>query len=98
MSPETLNIKIKRHNVPSLFSQCFSHLSAGPHEEEGDEEGEDGEHIYDVHSVLEEGPLVGGTRQADEVLQGEPGDAHRLDHCQGRVIDCVSRSVLSTQI
>ena len=88
MSPETLNglfyhdIIFKDHDI--------SHLGAGSHEEEGDKEGEDGEHVHDVHPVLEEGPLVGGAGQADEVLQGEPGDADRLYHRQGRVVDCVS--------
>ena len=87
MSPETLNGIFYRDII---FKNPFSHLGAGSHEEEGDKEGEDGEHVHNVHPVLEEGPLVRGARQANEVLQGEPGDAHRLYHGQGRVVDCVS--------
>ena len=78
------------NNLFNFYLHYVSHLGARAHEEEGDKEGEDSEHVNDVHPVLEEGPLVGGARQADEVLQGEPGDTHRLDHGQGRVVDRVS--------
>ena len=72
----------------------YSHVRAGAHEEESDEEWKDGEHVHNVHPVLEEGPLVGGARQPDEVLQGEPRDADSLDHRQGRVVDSVPHLVL----
>ena len=46
------------------------------------EEGEDGEHVHDVHPVLEELALGGGAQQPDDVLQGEPRDADGLYHLQ----------------
>ena len=46
------------------------------------EEGEDGEHVHDVHPVLEELALGGGAQQPDDVLQGEPGDADGLYHLE----------------
>ena len=55
-------------------------------EEERDVVGEDGENVDDVEAALEEGPLVGGGQEPEDVLEGEPGDADGLHHGQGLVL------------
>ena len=37
----------------------------------------------DIEAALEEGPLVGGGQEPEDVLEGEPGDADGLDRGQG---------------
>ena len=63
-------------------------------EEQGDEVGEDGEHVDDVHQALHELELAWGGGESEDVLQGEPGDADGLHHGQLRIVDLAAGLVV----
>ena len=67
-----------RARLGRILTRVIGKLTAAA-KEEGDEEWHDRQHVHHVHPVLEEGPLLGGPGQPDEVLEGEPGDADGLD-------------------
>ena len=50
------------------------------HQEQRDVVGEDGEDVNDVEASLEEGPLVTGRKESEQVLESEPGYAHSFDY------------------
>ena len=56
----------------------LQHALVGLGQEDGDVVGQDGQQVDDVQRALEELPLVGGGEEAQQVLHGEPGDAHGL--------------------
>ena len=70
----------------SLDSVVLLALHLGVQKDQGDEVGEDRQDVDDVETALEEVPLVAGCDEAKDVLEGEPGDAGRLNHGQGLVV------------
>jgi hypothetical protein len=51
-------------------------------QEDGEEEGDDGEEVDQVHRFRDKVQLSRGAREAQDVLEGEVDDAHCIDYIQ----------------
>jgi len=58
----------------------------GLKKKQGHEIRHDGQEVNNVEATFEELPLVWGSAKAEDVLESKPGDAHRLDHRQLRIV------------
>ena len=62
----------------------------GFYQKQGDEVGQDGQHVDNVHPSFHKLPLGGAGGESEYVLQGEPGDADGFNHCQLGIVDLSS--------
>lgn len=84
------------HHAPHVLE--LQHALVGLGEEDGDVVRQDGQQVDDVQRALEELPLVGRGEEAQEVLHGEPGDAHGLHVGQLGVVVGVAELVKDLQL
>ena len=73
-------------------------LHGAAQHEQVQEEGEDGEDVDHVHGVLQELDFLGRPGEPEEVLQGEPRHARRLDQGQDGVLHQVAAQVLTAAV
>ena len=84
--------------MKTTLPACSLLLHGAAQHEQVQEEGEDGEDVDHVHGVLQELDLLGRPREPEEVLQGEPRHARRLDQGQDGILHQVAPQVLTAAV